>query len=479
MHLAIDLGASSGRLVVGAFRDAGLIVKEVHRFTHPLAEVDGHLRWDIHHILGEIRTGIRLACDAARDCGDTLASIGADSWGVDYGLIDRDGALVDRPISYRDSRTRGRMDEVFREVSRREIFERTGIQFMELNTLYQLVAHCRGEEFPPSAHRMVLIGDLVHVLLGGLVCSEYTNATTTQMIDARTGGWDLDLLQRLRLPVEILPPIVQPGTRLGVLRTGSGQLAGVAPVPLVAPATHDTACAVVATPLEPGWAYLSSGTWSLLGVERTRPLISDAAYTHNFTNEGGACGTIRFLKNVAGLWILESCRRQWAATGTVLPYGDLTSAMAACDGPRAFIDPDSEQFFNPPDMVAAIQQSLRETSQPAPDDEVGLSRVILDSLARRYAEVVNQLETVTGQPIKGIHIVGGGCQNAYLNQATADACRRPVRAGPVEATSLGNLMIQALAAGRFRSLDEARRYVAAHVSVRRYEPRDPDGHRWE
>ena len=301
-----------------------------------------------------------------------MASLGVDSWGVDYGLVDRSGRLLAAPVCYRDERTKGRMDEVFREVPRREIFGRTGIQFMELNTLYQLVAEARGPGIPPGAHRLLLMADLIHARLGGRPCCEFTLATTSQMVSAATGDWDRDLLERLGLPSFLLPDIVRPGTFLGTLGESiQGELA-VPPISIVAPAAHDTASAVAGTPLAEGWAFLSSGTWSLLGVEIERPLLTDAACDHNFTNEGGAAGTVRLLKNVVGLWILESCRKQWSRQGAVLDYETLGRAMRELEGPVGAIDPDQARFFNPRDMVAEVQSSLREAGEPEAAGEVAI-----------------------------------------------------------------------------------------------------------
>jgi rhamnulokinase len=472
MHIAVDLGALSGRVILGHFGEGELLVAEAHRFTHPMTPVGGHLRWDVPHILAEIKKGIGRAVEEARRRGRPVISLGVDTWGVDYGLVDRSSRLVTPPVCYRDERTQGRMEEVFREVPRREVFDRTGVQFLELNTLYQLVAEVRGEGIPAGAHRLLLMADLLHAQLGGRPCCEYTLATTSQMVSTATGDWDRDLLGRLGLPVSLLPDIVQPGTSLGTLRQSIQGELGVPPISIVAPAAHDTASAVVGAPLEEGWAFLSSGTWSLVGAEIARPLVTDAAYRHNFTNEGGAAGTIRLLKNVAGMWILESCRKQWSQRGTVLDYAALGRSMAELGGPVGVIEPDDPRFFNPPDMVAEVKASLRESGQDVADDEVTISRVILDSLARKYQSVVEEIELVTGRNVAGLRIVGGGSQNDYLNQATADACGRPVVAGPAEATALGNLAVQAIAAGRFRSVGEARRFIERYVGGRRFEPRE-------
>jgi rhamnulokinase len=470
-HLAVDLGAGSGRVVLGRFGDAELFSREVHRFSHPIVRSAGHLRWDSRHIFSEIKQGVRSACEASRDLGGRIVSLGVDSWGVDYALLDQSGALLEEPVSYRDDRTLGRMEEVFAQVPRREVFDRTGIQFLALNTLYQLFAHVRGDLLPPGTRRFLMIPDLFHYLLGGRPCGEYTNATTTQMVNARTGEWDGGLLGALGLPAAIMPSIVRPGEGLGTLSLSLQSEIDAPPITIIAPATHDTACAVVGTPLEEGWAFLSSGTWSLLGVERTDPLIDDATYRLNFTNEGGAFGTITFLKNIAGLWILESCRRQWQERGVLIEYEALARAMEKLPASPGLINPDDQRFFNPPDMIGEVEASLRDTGQQVPADQVAISRVVLDSLALRCSQVVEHLDSLIGSRVPGIHIVGGGSRNEYLNQAISDACGRPVLAGPVEATSLGSLMVQAIATGRFASLADARAFVKRHLPGRPYTPR--------
>ena len=476
-YLAVDLGAGSGRVVLGRFGEVELFSREVHRFTHPITRSAGHLRWDSRHIFEEIKQGIRNAGEASRDLGGAIVSLGVDSWGVDYALLDQSGALLEEPVCYRDDRTIGRMKEVFALVPRRAVYERTGVQFLALNTLYQLFAHVRGDGLPAGAHRFLMTSDLFHCLLGGQPCAEYTNATTTQMVNARSGEWDGELLDALGLPGSIMPAIVPPGTCLGTLKPSLQSETGAPPVTIIAPATHDTACAVAGTPLEEGWAFLSSGTWSLLGVERTDPLINDATYQLNFTNEGGAFGTITFLKNIAGLWILESCRKQWQERGVLMEYEALARAMEALPAAPGLINPDDHRFFNPGDMIGEVQASLRDTGQQVPDDQVSISRVVLDSLALRCSQVVEHLETLIGSRVHGVHIVGGGSRNEYLNQATSDACGRPVLAGPMEATSLGNLMVQAIASGRFASLAEARAFVGRHLPGRPYTPRDRS--RWQ
>jgi rhamnulokinase len=469
-RLAFDLGAGSGRAFVGAFAADGATLREVHRFHYEPRPVDGHLRWDFARLQEGLQAGLASGRQAAEAGGGRLASVGVDSWAVDYGLVDAEGRLLEDPVCYRDGRTEGEMQRVFARVPAKEIFARTGIQFLSLNTLFQLSAHDRAG-LPPRAARLLLIPDLCHKVLCGSESTERTNASTTQLLDARTGDWAGDLIDRLGLPRGLMPAVVPPGTDLGPLRREMAAPAGLGEVRVVAPATHDTASAVAGTPLAPGWAYISSGTWSLVGVEQEEPLLSDAAREANFTNEGGVGGTVRLLKNVMGLWLLESCRREWGAGGPEL--GALLAGVAAVPGFAGFVDPDDPRFFNPRHMVSELQASLRETGHPAHEDPVLLAKVILDSLALRYAAVVRTIESLTGRAVPGIHVVGGGSRNDYLNQATADATGRPVLAGPVEAAVAGNLLLQAIAGGEVGSVAEGRRVLARADPPRRFEPRQP------
>jgi len=456
LRVAIDLGAGSGRALVGRVGEGAVELSEVHRFHYAPRRVDGHLRWDVAALFNGLREGLRRA--------GTFASIGVDSWGVDYGLIDDAGRLVEEPVCYRDDRTDGMMEQAFAKVPRAELFARSGIQFQKFNTLYQLLAHA-ASGIPESAVQLLMIPDLCHHFLCGAAKGEYTNATTTQLVDARTGAWADDLLARLQLPRALMPELMPAGTRLGVLRAELGP----ASVEVIAPATHDTASAVLGTPLQPGWAYISSGTWSLVGVELGRPLLDPAVERANFTNEGGAFGSVRFLKNVMGLWLLESCRKEWALDAAELPA--LLSRVAEVKAAVGTVDPDDARFFNPQSMLRELRAALVERGHAAPEDPVLLAKVVLDSLAHRYAAVLRTIEELTSERIPGIHIVGGGSQNDYLNQATADAAKRPVLAGPVEATALGNLLVQAIVSGEVGSLAEARRLVRESFRPRRYEPR--------
>ena len=470
MHVAIDLGAGSGRALVGGPAAGGFRIEEVHRFHYAPRRAAGHLRWDAARLLDGIHNGLRRAWSAAARDGSAIASVGVDSWGVDYALIDRAGALVEDPICYRDDRTASTMEKVFAAVPREEIYARTGIQFMPFNTLFQLAAHAR-EGLPEQAAHLLLVPDFCHHhLCGSLVC-ERTDASTTQILSARSHEWDGELLDRLELPRALMPDITDAGARLGTLRAELCATLGIAPAAVVAPATHDTASAVAGTPLESGWAYISSGTWSLVGVERRSPLLTDGAMQAGLTNELGAGRTVRLLTNVMGLWLLESCRREWETEGRPQPLEPLLAAVARLEAPAALVNPDDRRFFAPASMVRELRGALREAGQPDADDPVALTKVILDSLARRYADVVAAIERLTGDRVPGIHVVGGGSRNAYLNQATADAAGRPVLAGPVEATAIGNLLVQGMAAGEIGSIEEGRRLVAASFRPVRYEPR--------
>ncbi len=455
--------------MLGRLEADGLRLEELHRFHYPPRISAGHLRWRFADLLLGIRQGLRAAALRAGELGDDLATVGVDSWGVDYGLLDAAGRLLEEPVAYRDARTAGILPEVLERVPRQRIFARTGIQFMELNTLFQLYAQAR-EGLPPGASRLLMIPDLCHHFLCGADVCEYTNASTTQLLDARTREWDAELLLDLGLPRELMPRIVSPGTELGTLRAGLREELGVGPFQVLAPATHDTASAVAGTPLRPGWAYISSGTWSLMGTERREPLISDAVAAANFTNEGGVFGTIRFLKNLMGLWILESCRKEWQAAGTGVDYESLLREVGQIDAVPALVFPDHESLFSPESMTRAIAELLAATGQRMPASHAGLAKCILDSLALRYASVVDTIESLTGEAVPGIHIVGGGSLNRYLDQATADATGRPVLAGPAEATATGSLVLQAIASRELVSLDEARARVEAAVRPQPFEP---------
>lgn len=473
LYIAVDLGAGSGRVFLVDVAPDGFRLDEVRRFTYPPSRFDRHLGWDFPNIFAETKLGLAEAGRRARELGRRILSIGVDSWAVDYGLVDAQGELIENPVCYRDARTQAVMERVFARIPREKIFERTGIQLLPFNTLFQLDAHAE-EGIPVEATRLLMISDLVNLFLTGRTVTEYTNATTTQLLNAGSQTWDRELIDGLGLPSALLGDLVPAGSDLGLLKPAIADELCLEGVRVVAPATHDTASAVAGTPLEAGWAFISSGTWSLVGVELSSPLINDDVARFNFTNEGGAFGTIRFLKNVMGLWILDSCRREWSERGLAVDYQSLLDEVSSIEGCAAVIFPDDPRFFSPAVMLDAISEQLVETGsldRLRSSDPAFIAKTILDSLALRYGSVVRTIEALTGRKIEGVHIVGGGSRNDYLNCATATATGLPVRAGPVEATVIGNVLVQAIAAGRFASLADARRYVGESAQLITYQPR--------
>lgn len=470
-YLAIDLGAGSGRVILGRFGESELHLDELHRFPQAWEQEDGHQRWSMRVLLENVEKGLVAAGKQTLIDPAAIRSVGVDTWGVDFGLLDADGELIANPVCYRDSRTDGRPDEFFGRISAEEVYASTGIQTMQLNTLFQLVAQVSDGQWPTETRRLLMMPDLVHHHLCGAQVGEYTIASTSQLLSAVRREWDARLLEAVGVPAEVMPELVLPGTRLGPLRPELRAASGLVNLDVVAPAAHDTASAVVGVPLEEGWAYLSSGTWSLLGVEAEEPALTDLAREYNFTNEGGAFGKIRLLKNVTGLWILESCRELWREQEFDVSHETLLAGLSSEEPGSTFLDPDDPRFLNPGNMLDEIHAYLRETEQAIPTDPVAMTRTILESLALRYAEVTRMLGEITGHPLRGIHVVGGGSQNDFLNQATASATGLPVRAGPVEATAIGNLLVQAIADGAYGDLAAARRFVAGATVVRTFEPR--------
>jgi rhamnulokinase len=470
LYIAVDLGAGSGRVFLVGLGPNEALFEEARRFHYPPRYLAGHLRWDLSLIFDEIRLGLRAAGERARELGRQVSSIGVDSWGVDYGLINSDGEVIEDPICYRDKRTAGMIEQVCSRLPRAEIYARTGIQFLDFNTIFQLYAHVQ-TGIAETAARLLLISDLINFLLTGKAVTEYTNATTTQLINAETGAWDQSLIGFIGAPEHLFADLVSPGAILGPLKPELAAELKLDGAKVVAAATHDTASAVVGAPLREGWAYISSGTWSLVGVERESHLINVEAARSNFTNEGGAFATFRFLKNVRGLWLLESCRKEWADQGVAVDYDNLLGEVSAVEDYSGLIFPDDPRFFNPPSMLEAIAEQLAETGQPIPADPPSLARVILNSLALRYASVIRNIERLTERKIEGAHIVGGGSRNDYLNQATANAMGLPTLAGPAEATVAGNAMVQAIADGRFASLIDARLRIAENMRLKKFMPR--------
>lgn len=472
--LALDLGASSYRAVVGEIDESGRRVRVVwtERWPNQMISVGPRLYWDILGIWASVKTSVRQAYRTYREM---LASIGIDSWGVDFVLIDSLGELVGLPVAYRDQRTEGVMEEVFKRVPREEVYRMTGVQFMRINTLYQLYSMIlRRDPKLGVARRLLMIPDLLHYWLSGEAYTEYTNASTTQLLDPWRRTWSWELIERLGIPREIFPEIVEPGTVLGRLSEALARELGVSREVLVtAPATHDTASAVAAGPMVSGdTAYISSGTWSLVGVELESPLVTREAMELNFTNEGGVFGTIRFLKNVQGMWIIEEVRRVLREReGVDLSYDEINRLASSTERVRAFIDPDHESLVAPRDMVEAVYRYIEETGQERPTGYGELFKTIYTSLVLKYRLVIEQLERVTGRRIRAVNIFGGASRNEFLNQLIADATERVVYAGPDEASSLGNILVQARGLGLVRSLRELREYVRNSCEIRTFYPR--------
>jgi rhamnulokinase len=472
--LAFDLGAESGRGILGHFDGQQLTLEVIHRFPNGPVRVADHLYWDVLRLYGEMKETLRLCAGRG-----SLDSVGIDTWGVDFGLLGQGDVLLGNPRHYRDPHTEGVMEAAFQRVPAAEVFRQTGIQFMRFNTLFQLLALQR-ESSPILEHArsFLMMPDLFHFWLCGTKANEFTNASTTQCLDPHARQWATPLLQQLGLRSDLFGTIVPPGTRLGELRPAVQQEMGVGPVPVIAPATHDTGAAVAAVPAEgENWCYLSSGTWSLMGVELSQPCINEEVRAANFTNEGGYGGTTRFLKNIMGLWLVQECRRAWEQQGQKYSYDDLTRLAAEASPFQTLINPDDAAFLLPAHMPAAIAAYAVQTKQPAPATPGAFIRCCLESLALRYRWVVEKLEELTGKQIAVIHILGGGSQNRLLNQMTADACGRLVLAGPVEATALGNLATQAIGLGLLSSLAEARQLIRRSFPLERFEP-NREG-RWE
>jgi len=460
--VAVDLGASSGRVTKVRFDGKRFQTEEVHRFQNMPIQVDGTLQWDIQSLWHEITEGIEKATRNAM-------SVGVDTWGVDYALLDRDGNLLANPVHYRDPRTEGAMEWVFERVPRRTIFERTGIQFMPLNTLYQLASLIRSSSPLLSVAATYLgIPDLINYWLSGDSGCEFTHATTTQFLNPRTGDWDRETLLEIGFPTEIFPEIVQPRTRYDEFKG----------VPVIATACHDTASAVVAVPTTTeNYAYLSSGTWSLIGMEVGKPLISDASYRANVTNEGGVEGTFRLLKNVMGLWLEQECMKTWREMDATYSFERIIGEAKLVRPFLSLINPDDQAFLAPGDMPTRIREFCGRTGQPTPGTVGQIVRTIYESLALRYRDVLDTLIELTGKRVDHLHVIGGGSQNPLLCQLTANSLGHPVIAGPVEATTLGNAIVQMVALGELEDVKHAREVLDQTMDTRVYEPVDHEG--WE
>lgn len=472
-YIAVDLGAESGRVMIGSVSAEKIVLEEIHRFENGPIEEDGCLKWDFDKLMTEIKAGIAKAAKAA---GTQVWGIGVDSWGVDFGLLDGNGNLIENPYHYRDSQTNGMREEAYKLIPKRDIYENSGIQFMQLNSLYQLFAMRRANSIAlAKAKDLVFIADLVSYYLCGKIFAEYTLGSTSQFMDMKTGQWSKPILEALDLPFNILPKIVAPGTVVGQLGAKIGVELGCGPIPVIAIGAHDTASAVAAVPASDGkWAYLSSGTWSLMGVEIPKAVISDKTFEHEFTNEGGVENTIRLLKNIMGLWLMQECRREWQRKGQDLTYDQITEMALEAKPFAAHIDVDDASFLAPGDMTVRINDYLEKTGHKRTNQKGKIIRIILESLALRYRTVMEYIEDATGDKIDVLHIVGGGIQNELLCQFTANAIGKKVITGPIEATASGNILMQAIATGQIQSLQQARKIVANSFELKEYQPQETD-----
>lgn len=482
VHLAVDLGASGGRVLAGFIGDQGVQLDVLHRFPNGGVHQGKRFVWNLLGLWEEVENGLNLA---AAKYGSDVRSVGVDTWGVDYVLLDRNDDLVGPCFHYRDGRTREIFKEAFARMSREQIFAETGLQFMEINTAYQMLS-MRLEDSPllDVAERFLMVPDYFHWQLSGEKCNEYTNASTTQLLNAQTAQWSRAVIDAFELPNHIFAEPIQPGSSLGKVANALSRRTQLSSeVEVIVPATHDTGSAVLAVPANsfaqehPDWCYISCGTWSLMGVELSRPIINDSCKLFNFTNEGGVRGTVRLLKNICGLWIVQQCRSQWKREGHDWSWDRLIQLAEQAPAMLSIIDPDDAVFSAPADMPTAIRDYCRRSGQPVPESEGEIIRCALESLALKYRLVLDYLEQLVGNPLKTIHMVGGGVQNRMLCQFAADACQRSVVAGPVEATAMGNVLMQAIGSGHLSSIDEARRLVRSASDIRTYEPR-PRG-RWD
>ena len=466
-YLAVDFGAESGRAVLARFDHSAVTMEEVRRFKNEPVEYAGSLHWDVPRLWWEVRQ--TLSSLQKMDLG----SIGVDAWGVDYALLGELGELLQNPYHYRDRRTQGTMENVFRKVPKEEIYWATGIQFMPINTLFQLCAAQRDTpELLKAARHLITIPDLFHYWLTGNAVCEFTNATTTQLVNPVTRTWATELIARLGLPLHLWGRIVEPGTVVGTLRPDLCPNSPSQATLVIAPATHDTGSAVAAISARGTTAFLSSGTWSLLGTELDAPVINREALRLNFTNEGGVNGSTRLLKNVMGLWMLQCCRQAWTSRGYSCDHAELLELAAREESFLSLVDPDHESFLRPTDMLAAIDQFCARTQQPCPKGAGAYVRTILESLALKYRVVLQHLEALTGKRIEKIRVIGGGSKNRLLNQLTADATGKPVVTGPAEATALGNVAVQALATGAMTSLEQARNIIENSFPSEVFAPRE-------
>lgn len=469
--LAIDLGASSGRVLLGKFDGNRIKLEELKRFVNAPVRVRGTLYWDILRLFGDIKHGF----EEAKKSGHTdIASIGIDTWGNDFGLLDKKGKLLGNPIHYRDDRTIGMMEKVFERVSRWDVFQHTGIQFMRLNGFYQLFSMVYNKEPELEiAEKLLTIPDLLVYFLTGETVGEFTNVTTTQMFNPMTADWDRELMCTLEIPEKIFPPIVRPGTILSNLSEDILNEFPFRRAKVISVAQHDTASAVAAVPAEEeDFVYISSGTWALMGVEVTKPIINEKTFRHNFSNEGGVFDTYRLLKNVMGLWIIQECKRAWSLEGEEYSFAELEKLGYAAKPFKCFIDPDEERFVSPGDMPAKIIAYCRETGQDEPENKGEIVRCVMESLALKFRYVLEMIEQITSKKYRAIHILGGGVKDRMMCQFTADSTNKKVIAGPIEATAVGNILMQLTALGEINSIAEARQVVRNSFHTEEYSPKN-------
>lgn len=473
--LAYDLGASSGRALLGRLTDGRIETEELHRFPNDPVQVGGRLHWDILRLLHEMKQALLIA----KQRGIEIRSLGIDSWAVDFGFVGESGELLGNPYHYRDAHTTGIMPLLFAEISEAELFARTGIQFQPFNSIFQLYAlRAAGNPLLREAKRFLMMPDLLRYFLTGEMHGEFTNATTTQLFSATAKAWDPELLELLGMPADWFGDVLQPGSPAGTLSEAVQAELGVPAIPVYAVAEHDTGSAVVAVPaIDEHFAYLSCGTWSLIGTEVAEPVLTDRARELNFTNEGGACGTYRLLKNIMGLWIVNESRRAWQRAGADYSFPELVALAEGAPAFAAYIDPDDELFLPPGDMPGRIAEYCRRTAQRPPEGVGGTMRCILESLALKYRYALERVEELSGRRYGGLHMVGGGIQNTLLCRWTASAIGKPVWAGPAEGSAIGNLAVQWIAAGELADLREARRVIRDSFGVATYEPADADA--WE
>lgn len=468
--LAFDLGAESGRAIVGRLHSGQLSIHEIRRFPNQPVHYNGAMHWDAPRLWFEMQSALHSlpTHEVARVDG-----IGVDTWGVDYALLGENGALLENPYHYRDSRTAGVMERVMKELTPEYIYGITGIQFLPFNTLYQLYAAAQDSpKFLREAEHLLTMPDLFNFWMTGKAVCEYTNASTTQFLDVHKRKWSTEILEKLHIPTRILTPLIDSGSVIGSLRPELAKLPALSATQVIAPACHDTGSAFAAVHSGEKVALISSGTWSLLGTETKKPVVTEEARRLNFTNEGGVCGTVRLLKNITGMWLLERCRHAWKNQGKEYSYSDLLSMAATEPGLQHLVDPDDPSFSLPDDMPRAIAAFCTKTGQPTPSSAGAFTRTVLESLALKYRYVLELLESLTGSRFEVVRIVGGGSQNHMLNQFAANATGRQVLAGPSEATALGNLVMQMVGTGVVASLDQARGIVAESFSPRKFEPQD-------